>query len=149
MEMVPQQEPFLTIEQRELRALANEAATLVQYMTRDRGERGIQCLLPLVGEAVVASHVVVPEDLDEKKGMDLIEAIRQRRKRDHQAATSSLVETGSQPPKSGGDDNPHKGQKKKKKKKEKKPPKEKEEFFQEEAGIRDGSPFPRPSRDRK
>ena len=128
MEMIPQQGSFLTLEQRELRALANEAATLVKYMTRDRCEMGIQCLLPLVREAVVASHVVVPAaGLDEKKGMDLIEAIRQRRKRDHQVATSSLVEMEFPPPKSGGDENVHKSQKKKKKKKEKKPPKEKEE----------------------
>ena len=121
--MIPQQESFLTIEQRELRALANEAATLVQYMTRDRCELAIQCLLPLVREAVVASHVVVPEGLDEKKGMDLIEAIRQRRKRDHQVATSSLSVVVMEP----RDENVHKSQKKKKKKKEKKPPKEKED----------------------
>lgn len=126
--MVPQQGSFLTLEQRELRALANEAATLAKYMTRDRCEMAIQCLLPLVREAVVASHVVVPAGLDEKKGMDLIEAIRQRRKRDSQSAMSSLLETGLPPGKSGGDDNVQKKKKKvEKKQKKKKPPKDKEE----------------------
>lgn len=77
--MNPEQVSFLTVEQRELRALARQTADLVQFMTRESCERSIQALLPLVQEAVGASEVIVPEGLDEKKGMDLIEAILERR----------------------------------------------------------------------
>jgi len=69
----------LTVEQRELRALARQTVDIVQFMTRESCECGIQALLPLVQEAVGASEVTVPEGLDEKTGMDLIETILQRR----------------------------------------------------------------------
>src|SRR3990167_7762724 len=52
----------------------------------------VQALLPLVQEAVGASEVVVPEGLDEKKGMDLIEAILQRRQGPAAAASKKHKE---------------------------------------------------------
>src|SRR3990167_4163077 len=77
----------LTLEQRELRALARQTAEIVQFMTREACEKAIQSLLPLVQEAVGASEVAVPEGLDNKKGMELIEMLVQRR----QAAQSPAV----------------------------------------------------------
>ena len=83
---------LLTVEQRELRALARQTMDIVQFMTRECCERAIQALLPLVQEAVGASEVVVPEGLDEKKGMDLIEAILQRRQGPAAAASKKHKE---------------------------------------------------------
>lgn len=77
--MDPPQVAPLSVEQRELRALSKQVTSLAHFLTRETCEKGIQCLLPMVQEAIAASEVVAPEGLDDKQGMDLIEAILERR----------------------------------------------------------------------
>ena len=73
--------PLLTVEQHELLALAKQTAEVIPFMTKESCEACIRALLPHVREALGASQVVVPEGLAEKKGMDLIHAILERREK--------------------------------------------------------------------
>lgn len=77
--MNAQRVALLTVEQHELLALAKQTAEVVPFMTKESCEACIRALLPHVSEALGASEVVIPEGLAEKKGMDLINAIRERR----------------------------------------------------------------------
>lgn len=81
---------LLTVEQHELLALAKQTAEVVPFMTRESCEACIRALLPYVQEALGASQVVIPEGLAEKKGMELINAILERREKHEEDAALLL-----------------------------------------------------------
>ena len=97
--------PFLIPEQRELRALAKQTMGMVQFMTRECCERAIQGLIPAIREAVGANDTRVPADLEEREGLDLIDAILGRRQptstTDNNNRTKRAREKETPPPPKG------------------------------------------------
>ena len=87
---------MLSVEQHELVALAKQTVEIVPFMTKEACEECIRVLLPHVRDAFLASQTPIPEGLSEKKGMELIEALMQRREGD--PAFSKKAQQGEKKP---------------------------------------------------
>jgi hypothetical protein len=72
----------LSIEQHELRALVNNVNEMLPFIEANECEKAIQALLPLLENAIDTKERLENEednDIEEKKGKDLLKAILERR----------------------------------------------------------------------